>query len=299
MKQIQMAENVTFSKMIHGLWRLVDWKMADEELLKLIEHCLDMGITTFDHADIYGDYSCEALFGQALQLKPSIRQSMKIVTKCGIKLCSDKYPNHEVKHYDTSKEHIIKSVENSLRNLKTDYIDALLIHRPDPFMDPIETAEAFNQLQQEGKVLQFGVSNFSPAQFNMLNSYVKSPLITNQIEVSPLQLEHFEKGTLDFCLEKRIAPMVWSPLAGGRIFTSNSESAVRVRQALTEVGQEMEASLEQVAYAWLLAHPSNILPVVGSGKLERIQAAVEATELSMTRQQWFKIYISSMGHDVP
>lgn len=155
-----MAETLKFSRIIQGFWRLAEWNMTKQELLSFIEECMDMGITTFDHADIYGGYTCEGLFGEALQLKPSLRENMQIVTKCGIAPPSPKFPERYVAHYNTNAEHIIKSAEDSLQNLHTDYIDVLLIHRPDPFMDPNEVAEAFSRLKQEGKVRHFGVSNF-------------------------------------------------------------------------------------------------------------------------------------------
>lgn len=202
MERIQMANNLEFSRIIQGFWRLAEWNMPKQELLSFIENCMEMGITTFDHADIYGGYTCESLFGEALQLQPSLRDNMQIVTKCGIAPPSPKFPKRYVAHYNTSTKHIVKSVEQSLQNLHTDYIDLLLIHRPDPFMDPSEAAEAFTRLKQEGKVRHFGVSNFLPSQFNMLSSYLDFPLITNQIEVSAMQLEHFEKGTINLCQEK-------------------------------------------------------------------------------------------------
>ncbi|WP_081321619.1 aldo/keto reductase, partial [Bacillus mycoides] len=265
-----------------------------------IEDCMDLGITTFDHADIYGGYTCEGLFGEALQLKPSLRENMQIITKCGIAPPSPKFPERYVAHYNTSAEHIIKSAEDSLQNLHTDYIDVLLIHRPDPFTDPNEVAEAFSRLKQEGKVRHFGVSNFLPSQFNMLSSYLDFPLITNQIEVSAMQLEHFEKGTIDLCQEKRINPMIWSPLAGGEIFTGQSERAIRVRETLQKVATELGVtSIDTVMYAWLLAHPANMMPIVGSGKLDRVKTAALATKVNLDRQQWFTIFESSNGHPVP
>lgn len=200
MERVKLAEDLSFSRIIHGLWRLAVWRLTNRELLALIEQCLEMGINTFDHADIYGDYSCEQLFGEALSLKPDLRQRMRIVTKCGIKPVSNKRPKHRIKHYDTSKEHIINSVEHSLQNFGTDYLDVLLIHRPDPLMDPTEVAEAFHQLRTQGKVLYFGVSNFTPGQLDLLSSYLDFPLVTNQIEVSPMNLENFFNGTVDKCL---------------------------------------------------------------------------------------------------
>lgn len=300
MKRIKLAENLEFSQIIHGLWRLADWNMSSEDLISFIEECMDLGITTFDHADIYGGYTCEEIFGKALSLKPELREKMQIVTKCGIKLKSSKFPNLKMNHYDTSKEHILMSVNSSLKNLQTDYIDLLLIHRPNPFMNPKEVAEAFNVLHKEGKVRHFGVSNFLPAQFNTLQAHLEMPLVTNQIEVSPMQLEHFEKGTIDLLQEKGIAPMIWSPLAGGQIFTSQSEKAVRVRTLLEEIAVEIEAkSIDEVMYAWLLAHPANMMPIVGSGKIERVQTAVGSTKLSMTAEQWLRIYVAGMGHPLP
>ncbi|MGG2065996.1 aldo/keto reductase [Bacillus sp. S14(2024)] len=300
MERIQMAQNLEFSRIIQGFWRLAEWNMTDQELLSFIESCMEMGITTFDHADIYGDYTCEALFGKALQLKPSLRDNMQIVTKCGIALTSPKFPERYVVHYNTSTEHIIKSAEQSLRNLNTDYIDVLLIHRPDPFMNPAEVAEAFSRLKQDGKVRHFGVSNFLPSQFNMLSSYLDFPLVTNQIEVSAMQLEHFEKGTIEHCQENRISPMIWSPLAGGEIFKGESERAIRLRRTLEKISTDFGITgIDSIMYAWLLAHPANMLPIVGSGKLERVKTAVEATKLTLDRQQWFTIFESSNGHPVP
>lgn len=168
MQYIKLAEDLKFSRIIHGLWRLADWNLSTNDTQTLIEQCLDRGITTFDHADIYGNYSCEKLFGQALAQKPSLRESMQLVTKCGIKLTSDKYPERKINFYDTSKEHIINSANQSLKNLNTDYIDVLLLHRPDPFMDPQEVADAFIQLKEEGKVRYFGVSNFKRSGFLLI-----------------------------------------------------------------------------------------------------------------------------------
>lgn len=299
MEKIKLTDDLSFSRIIHGLWRLGEWNLKDEEVLSLIEDCLQLGITTFDHADIYGNYTNEALFGKGLALKPSIREKMEIVTKCGIKLVSNQRPEHEIKYYDTTKEHIIKSAENSLRNLQTDYIDVLLIHRPDPAMDPADVAEAFTQLKEQGKVRHFGVSNFTPSQFEMLDSYLPFPLVTNQVEISVSFLNTFQDGTIEHCLQKRVAPMAWSPLAGGTIFSDESEKAVRIRKALHEVGEELNVSeLDKLMYSWLLHHPARIMPIVGSGKLDRIKTAVDALDIKMTRQQWFKIWIASTGEDV-
>jgi predicted oxidoreductase len=300
MQRIQMTEDLSFSRIIHGLWRLADWNQSKEETLSLIQHNIENGITTFDHADIYGSYMCEALFGEALALQPSLREKMEIVTKCGIVLPSDNRPEHKTHHYNTSKKHILTSVENSLQNLKTDYIDLLLIHRPDPYMNGEEVAEAFTQLQEEGKVRHFGVSNFKAHQWNMLQSYLPFPLITNQIELSAYHLENFEDGTLNLCQEKRVAPMAWSPLAGGAIFKGEDEKAIRLQHTLKKIQEETGAKgMDEVLYAWLLNHPANIMPIVGSGKKERIQHAINSLSISLNHDQWFEILQTSMGHDVP
>jgi predicted oxidoreductase len=279
--------------------RLSEWGFSKKERLNFIEKIIDLGITSFDHADIYGDYRCEELFGEALALKPEIRKDIQLITKCGIKLISKNRPEHKIKHYDTSKEHIISSVENSLENLKTDYLDLLLIHRPDPPMDPDQVAEAFKSLKKQGKVLNFGVSNFKPVEFDMLSSSLDFPLVTNQIEVSVMALENFENGSLDKCLEKGISPMAWSPLAGGSVFNSNQERAARVRKTLVKIKEETNAeSIAQLMYAWILKHPANIIPIVGSGKINRIKEAVSSLAVEISREQWFEILQSSRGREV-
>lgn len=299
MQRVELTEDLSFSRIIHGLWRLNEWNMSNDDVLALIEDCLKAGITTFDHADIYGNYTCEKQFGDALALKPELRKEMEIVTKCGIKLVSNNRPEHSVKSYDTSKEHIIASVNQSLQNLQTDYIDVLLIHRPDPFMDPAKVAEAFTQLKIEGKVRHFGVSNFKRSQFKMLQSYLDFPLITNQIELSAYQLENFEDGTLDLCQEERIAPMAWSPLAGGNIFSSNDKRARNLRNTLERIAGEIDAkAIDEVLYAWLLSHPANIMPIVGSGKMNRIESAIRALNLTLTRDQWFEILQVAMEREI-
>jgi predicted oxidoreductase len=279
---------------------VVSWHLSDVELLDLIHACVDLGITTFDLADIYGDYASEGIFGRALALEPGLRERIQLVTKCGIKLVSDRRPEHRLKHYDTSQEHILASAEHSLRKFHTDRLDLLLIHRPDPLMDADEIAGAFSQLRASGKVLHFGVSNFSPAQFDLLASRLDFPLVTNQVEISVLETDLLHDGTVDQCQRLRIAPMAWSPLTGGRLFGDGDPQAVRVRQALVEVGEQLGgATLDQVALAWLLRHPARIVPILGSGKLERLRRAAGALEYELSRQQWFTIWTASKGHEVP
>ncbi|UFU00301.1 aldo/keto reductase family oxidoreductase [Radiobacillus kanasensis] len=300
MERVQLADDLSFSRIIHGLWRLNEWNHTPEDTLDLMEYCLELGITTFDHADIYGGFLNEELFGKVLALKPELRSKMELVTKCGIVFKSPRRPQHKSHHYDTSKKHILESVENSLKNLQTDYLDTLLIHRPDPFMDPEQVASAFLELKQAGKVRHFGVSNFKQHQYNMLQSYLDFNLVTNQIELSAYVLENFDDGTVNLCQEKRVTPMAWSPLAGGKVFSSDEEKAKRLRTALTKVAEELGADgIDQVLYAWLLAHPATILPIVGSGKKERIKKAVKALDYKLSLDQWFEILHASMGYEVP
>ena len=297
MERIKMADDLEFSRIIHGHWRLMDWGYSNQQVLQLLEECLDLGITTVDTADIYGNYSCEAGLGNALALKPEIREKLEIVTKCGIKLTSRE--DVLLNHYDSSKEHIISSVETSLHNLQTDYIDVLLIHRPDVLTNPEEVAEAFSLLQKQGKVKHFGVSNYSPSQVSMLQAFLPYPLVTNQVELSPLVRDQFENGTLDQAIERKMPPMAWSPLAGGAVFHSEDERSLRVRKVLHKIADEIGAdSIDQVVYAWLLMHPADIMPIVGSGKIERIKNAVNALDLRMNREQWYEIWVASRGKNV-
>lgn len=285
-----------FSRFVMGYWRLMDWNMSPVQLADFIEEHLDLGITTVDHTDIYGGYQCEAAFGEALKRAPALRERMEIVTKCGIATTAK--PEHALGHYITDSAHIVKSAEQSLINLATDRIDLLLIHRPDPLMDADEVAEAFLTLHQSGKVRHFGVSNFTPAQFALLQSRLPFTLATNQVEISPVHQPLLLDGTLDQLQQLRIRPMAWSCLGGGRLF--NDEAFQPLRNELEMVARELNAeSIEQVVYAWILRLPSKPLPIIGSGKIERVRAALVAEELDMTRQQWFRIRKAALGYDVP
>ena len=300
MKKVKLADNLTISRLVHGHWRLNEWKMTSKEILALTRKLLELGITTFDHANIYGNYRCEEQFGRALSLDKEVRKKLQIVTKCGIKLISDKFPDRQTQHYDYSREHIINSVNRSLKNFRTDYIDLLLLHRPSPFFNPSEVAQAFTELQQSGKVLQFGVSNFTPGQYEMLYKHFNGKLVTNQVEISPYCLEHFENGNIDFFLKEAIKPMAWSPLAGGRILNPRTKHEHTINNTLKNIADELNtASIEEVIYAWLLQHPAQIIPIIGSGKLSRIYLAVKALKTKMTLEQWFQIYIAATGKPLP
>ncbi len=289
------------SRLAYGAWRLLDdGHGADvQRVLTLIETCLDCGITTFDHADIYGGYRCEEAFGAALRARPGLRKRMELVSKCGIMLVNPAWPRTWIKHYDYSRQHIIESVERSLSNLATDHLDVLLLHRPSPLLDPDEVAEALGVLMTQGKVRHVGVSNFTPSQLEVLASLMGRPLVTNQVELHPLRLAPFLDGTIDQCVQRRIAPMAWSPLAGGRLATGEGEAEMRVRAVLSALCRQYGAELDQVVYAWLLRHPANIIPVLGTQRPERITAAARALSLSMDTQDWFAVWSASAGTPVP
>ncbi|WBU47441.1 aldo/keto reductase family oxidoreductase [Kosakonia pseudosacchari] len=285
-----------FSRFVMGYWRLMDWNMSPQQLVSFIESHLDLGVTTVDHADIYGGYLCEAAFGEALKLAPHLRARMEIVSKCGIATTAK--PEHALGHYITERDHIIRSAEQSLVNLATDHLDLLLIHRPDPLMDADEVAEAFLHLHQSGKVRHFGVSNFTPAQFSLLQSRLPFTLATNQVEISPVHQPLLLDGTLDQLQQLRIRPMAWSCLGGGRLF--NDAAFQPLRDELARIAQELNAeTIEQVVYAWVMRLPSAPLPIIGSGKIERVRSALGALNLQMTRQQWFRIRKAALGYDVP
>lgn len=286
----------SFSPLIVGYWRLLEWGMTQQQLVAFIEHHLSLGISTVDHADIYGDYGCEAAFGDALRLAPALREKLQIVTKCGI--ATRAKPEHHIGHYITEASHILQSAENSLRHFSTDYLDLLLIHRPDPLMDADEIAEAFMALHQSGKVRHFGVSNFTPTQFTLLQSRLPFSLVTNQLEISPLEQSSILDGTLDQCQQVRMRPMAWSCLGGGRLF--NDPHYQPLRDELDRVKQEIGASsIDQVVYAWVMKLPSRPLPIIGSGKTTRVTEAVGACQLTLNRQQWFRIRKAALGYDVP
>jgi predicted oxidoreductase len=275
---------------------MAEWGLDPGARLRWIEECLALGVTTFDHADIYGDYQVEQLFGEALALAPALRGRLQLVSKCGIKLITAHRPAHGIKSYDTSPGHVIASVEGSLRALRTDHLDLLLIHRPDPLMDAAELAETFARLRADGKVLHVGVSNHAPSQFALLHQHV--PLATNQVELSPLQLSALTDGTLDQCQALGIRPMIWSPLAGGRLFTGTDDDARRVRTTLDALALELGVSPSTLAYAWILRHPSRPVPITGSGRIAAIREATSALDVTLTREAWFRIWRAGAGRDV-
>jgi predicted oxidoreductase len=296
---MKSKEKIQFSPYIVGAMRLGEWgvKMSSQELEKFIDGCLDLGLKDFDHADIYGHYTEEVKLGEVIKRRPDLKSKIQITTKCGIKLITPNRPNHTIKSYDSTREHIIQSAENSLKALSIEAIDLLLIHRPDYLMDASEIAAAFSDLKEAGKVKHFGVSNFTPSQFELLSSF--TPLVTNQLEISVLHRNAFEDGTLDQCQKYNIQPTAWSPLGGGALFgVTADESIIRIQKVLAELGEKHQASPDQLLYAWLLKHPAKIVPVLGTTKLERVKAAIEAREMVLSHEDWYTIWEAAIGEEV-
>ncbi|MCU0446454.1 MAG: aldo/keto reductase [Microscillaceae bacterium] len=303
MKYISLfGSELKLSQIVYGVWRLLDDPEGfdNQRIERKIMTCLESGINTFDHADLYGgNYQIEGLFGKVLAEKPHLREQMVLVSKCGIQLLCPSRPQNYVKHYNTSREYIIYSAERSLQELHTDHLDILLIHRPDPLLRAEEAAEALNSLIQQGKIRYAGVSNFTNAQFELLDAYMDKPLITNQIELSLLRTSPILDGTLDMLQRLKINPMAWSPVGGGRLFTGTDAQAQRVQATLATMAQKYMALPEQIALAWLLALPSDVLPVIGTNNLSRIKEAAQSTDIQLDRQDWFILYHASLGQDVP
>ena len=300
MQTVQLASHLPhFSRLIYGAWRINDAAGATaQQALAKIESCLHQGITTFDQADIYGNYSCETLFGHALALAPALKQRIQIVTKCDIMLLSDRYPARRVKFYDTSPAHINASVDASLKRMGLDCIDLLLLHRPDPLMDPGATGACLDALVASGKVRGIGVSNFMPWDWSLLQSAMQQKLLTNQIEISLLHRDAFTDGTLAQCQQLGVLPMAWSPLGGGALM-GNGAAAMRVRPALQRIGLAHGVAPEAVAVAWLLAHPARILPVLGTNNLQRIAALSDAFKVTIDRETWYELWTLAAGQEVP
>ena len=297
MQRIDLTPSLSLSRLVYGMWRLGDDQDTSEKHVQAkIETCLQHGITTMDQADIYGAYGAEEILGNCLKSAPQLRDQIEIVTKCDIIAPMGRYSDARVKYYDTSRAHIEASVDYSLNLMNIERIDLLLIHRPDPLMDHTETGAVLDDLIASGKVKAVGVSNFRPWDWSLLQSAMKNKLVTNQIEMSVLAHDAFTNGDLAFLQEHGIAPMAWSPLGGGSLFGADHE---KVRNSLAKIASEQGVDIASVAIAWLLAHPANIIPVLGTNKLDRIAQSAAATTVEMDRQAWYEIYTAALGHEVP
>lgn len=287
-----------FSKIAAGVIRWGSWgaKMSSTKMAGMISSCVEYGVTTFDHADIYGNYTTEREFGDALILSGVSRESIQIITKCGIiKPCAEK-PGFQISHYNTSKAHILDSVDQSLDNLNTDYIDVLMINRPSPAMSYAEMADAFSVLLESGKVKEFGVVNFSSAQLNAFRKFF--PIMSNQMEMSMTHLEPFYDGALDTCIEHGIVPMSWSPLGGGSIYT-NTKTGKKLEDRLTSLANKYGWTLSDMALLFLMNHPAGIIPVINQAKADKIKEAMDLFDVELSNEQWFEILIASKGEDLP
>ena len=295
MERVTLSEKLEFSRLIYGMWRLADGDASSpKEVEAKIQACLNQGITTFDQADIYGGYIAESIMGAALKSNPALAKQMEIITKCNIVVDAGRHSGTRVKHYNTSRDHILSSVEWSLKEMGVDHIHLLLIHRPDPFMDHHVTGAALDELVTSGKIGSVGVSNFRPWDWDLLQSTMKNRLVTNQIEISLKEITPFANGDLAFHQQQGHRLMAWSPLGGGDLMTGSS--------ALTTIMDQLAVTYRvdraAIAVAFLLAHPAKILPVLGTNNLKRIEAISDALKVKLDRQDWFQLYQAALGHEV-
>ena len=289
--------SVELSPIIAGVmnWGVWDKNLNTKEFTHLINLFIENGITTFDHADIYGGYTTEASFGKALSESKIDRKKIQLITKCGIQYTSENRPNNSIKHYEYSKDYIIWSAENSLKNLQTDYLDVFLLHRPSPLMQADEIAEAVSKLKADGKILSFGVSNFTPSQTELLRQ--KTDVSFNQVQFSATHHEAMLDGSFDYMQIHNIKPMAWNPL--GTVFRENTDQTFRLRQLLAKLVEKYHIGSDIILLAWIMQHPAGISPVAGTVNSGRIQQLMKAKSLVLDKQDWFAIWTESMGNRVP
>ena len=289
--------SVQLSPIIAGVmnWGVWDKNLNTNEFTHLINLFIENGITTFDHADIYGGYTTEASFGKALSESKIDRKKIQLITKCGIQYVSENRPNNSIKHYEYSKDYIIWSAENSLKNLQTDYLDVFLLHRPSPLMQADEIAEAVSKLKADGKILSFGVSNFTSSQTELLRQ--KTEISFNQVQFSATHHEAMLDGSFDYMQIHNIKPMAWNPL--GIVFRENTDQTFRLRQLLAKLVEKYRIGSDIILLAWIMQHPAGISPVAGTVNSGRIQQLMKAKSLVLDKQDWFAIWTESMGNRVP
>jgi predicted oxidoreductase len=287
---------IPFSKIIAGTmtWGIWGKNCTSDQMIELMNVCLESGISAFDHADIYGGYTTEAAFGKAFGESQINRKDIQLISKCGIQMMSENR-NNSIKHYSYSKDYIIASAEQSLKHLQTDYLDLLLLHRPSPLMQADEIAEAVEKLKIEGKILDFGVSNFTPSQSNLIET--KTKINYNQIEFSITNLEPMYDGSLDHMQTNRITPMCWSPL--GTVFRKENEQSHRIKKVANELASKYDVTDDIILLAWILKHPAGILPVCGTSDKNRLAHLMQATTVEMELQDWFALWTASAGNEVP
>ncbi len=285
-----------FSRIIAGTmtWGIWGKNLSEKQMIDLMKCCLESGISTFDHADIYGGYTTEAAFGSALIASNIDRESIQLISKCGIQYTTENR-NNTIKHYDYSKKYIIWSVEQSLQNLQTDYLDLLLLHRPSPLMQADEIAEAILVLKDEGKIKDFGVSNFTPTQTDLIRT--KTAVNYNQIQFSVTDLDAMLDGSLDHMQIHNISPMAWNPL--GSVFKNDDEKSKRVASQALLLANKYEVSVDLILIAWILRHPAHIFPVCGTTDFKRVSQLTAAINIDMELEDWFSLWVASTGNKVP
>ena len=289
-----------FSRMVYGTWRLLDPKPTAQEINRRLHSCLELGITTIDTAEIYGLYEVEQALGGALALSPGLRDKLEIVTKAGIYVPCSYHPERRTAHYNATGARLVKSLEKSLRFLGTDHLDLFLVHRPDWLTRADDTASGLNQLVRSGKIRSAGVSNYTTSQFDLLNTRMEQPLATNQLEFNLLHHDPIHDGTFHQCEKLGILPMAWSPLAGGRLFDPTFAAAQRLMTGAQGMAVRYGgATLEQLAYAWVLTHPSQPLAIIGTNKLERLQSAALADSIALEQEDWYALWEAAQGRRVP
>lgn len=294
------ASSLACSRIAYGCWRLAGseggGRLDEKDGIRAVHAAFDAGYTLFDHADIYGRGDCEKIFARALREASGMRQRIVLATKCGI--CP---PWTGRTHcYDSSSAHIVASVEQSLLRLEVDFVDLLMLHRPDYLGDPSEIAAAFAQLRAEGKVREFGVSNYRPAQLAALQKYCGMSLVANQVEVSLGALRCLDDGTLDQCIGEKITPMAWSPLAKGSLFATPRDERERgLQTSIRSLATAKGVTDTAIAIAWLLRHPAKMVPIIGSTNPGRIREATQADAIEMTRDEWYSLLTAARGTPLP
>lgn len=286
MQKVKLG-SLELSRIVQGFWRLTEWNWTAQQLNKFMNECVELGVTTFDTAEIYGQTECEKQMGEAFALQPGLRDKVQIVSKTGI------YVKDGFGYYQTNYDRVMQSCRESIERLQCGYIDLYLIHREDQCFDPWDTARALKELKQHGLVREVGVSNFDPFKFNALHTAMDGSLVTNQIEWNPVCFEHFNSGMMDYLLEKRIKPMYWSPLAGGKLFTDEVGMYSQARGVFGDIAKEHGVDISTMVYAWLLYHPACGLPISGSKKIERLKQAVDALDIKLEQYEWYKMYAAS------
>jgi predicted oxidoreductase len=287
----------TLSPIISGTmnWGVWDKNLTPKEMEHTIQVCIENKITTFDHADIYGSYTTEADFGKAFHASKIDREKLQLITKCGIQMIAEKRPENKIKHYEYSKEYIVWSVEESLKKLKTDYVDVFLLHRPSPLMQADEIAEAVEKLKSEGKIIDFGLSNFTSSQTELIRS--KTEVSYNQVQFSATHFEPMVDGSLDYMQTHKIRPLSWNPL--GTVFREDTKKTRRLKKLLSALVEKYHLGSDTLLLSWILKHPAKVIPIAGTVNIARIQSLMKAVELEMDKEDWFAIWTESMGDDVP